>query len=164
MPTKSHYLEIERRFIVPDAEFLTHLSGQAICQGYLSEDQDRLVRVRSTESEAALTIKARTESIRKRIELEYPIPIEDAKRLLEMVGEKHQIFKTRYEIDFAGHRWEVDLFSGENAGLVIAEIELDSEQESFEHPPWIGEEITSDPKYLNINLVRHPYQQWKTKR
>jgi adenylate cyclase len=106
-----------------------------------------------------LTIKGRTVGA-TRAEWEYPIPMEDAHAFLDSLCEKPLIEKRRHRIPYAGMVWEVDEFLGENAGLVVAEIELESEHQEFSRPEWIGEEVTQDPRYFNANLLRHPYTKW----
>lgn len=94
------------------------------------------------------------------MEFEYEIPLEDANQLLEEFCHHPIIEKRRFKVPYKGHTWEVDLFSGENQGLIVAEIELDEPDESFAHPPWLGNEVTDDPRYLNTNLANHPYCSW----
>jgi len=161
VPTASTHLEIERRFLVQDTSFLEHRKGIHILQGYLFINTEKSVRIRKTSTEATLTIKVRTPSVRRRLEFEYPILLEDASKLLEILGGKNLITKIRYDVDVEGFHWEVDRFLDANQGLVIAEIELTQETETFPRPPWVAEEITADPRYLNVNLARHPYQHWK---
>ena len=97
----------------------------------------------------------------RRIEYEYAIPVKDASFLLEHVCEQPTLFKHRTKITIGGFCWEVDEFHGTNKGLVIAEIELETEEQSFEKPDWIGEDVSDDPRYLNINLIQNPFQNWK---
>ncbi|MEM7010035.1 MAG: CYTH domain-containing protein [Verrucomicrobiota bacterium] len=150
-------IEIERRFLVA-GEFPRD-NGATVRQGFLSVDPDRTVRVRISGEKAWLTIKSRGEGI-ARLEFEYEIPASDASQLLDLtVG--HKIDKTRYLVPFEGHTWEVDEFHGANDGLVIAELELDSEAERFARPPWLGAEITDDLRYTNSTLADNPYSNWK---
>jgi CYTH domain-containing protein len=99
----------------------------------------------------------------KRTEYEYEIPLAEAEAILKDLAEKPVIEKTRYRIEYRGLSWEIDEFSGENQGLILAEVELDAEDQEIELPPWIGEEVTRDPRYYNSNLVRHPYTKWELK-
>lgn len=119
-----------------------------------------MVRVRKTPARATLTVKSRTPSIRRRLEFEYRIPLDDADQLLALPGIQYQVTKKRYELNYQGYFWDVDRFSGSNEGLIIAEIELTRESETFPRPPWLGAEITADPRYLNLNLAQHPFQLW----
>lgn len=148
-------LEIERKFLVADDSWRDDSPGRRIAQGYLSMDPDRTVRVRLSGEEAWLTIKGRGEGIR-RAEFEYPLPPEDAALLLDMCLPS-VIDKTRYRIEHAGHIWEVDVFHGANDGLVLAEVELESEDECVELPPWIGEEVSEDTRFFNASLARCPF-------
>ncbi|NOZ75829.1 MAG: CYTH domain-containing protein [FCB group bacterium] len=160
MISPPQHMEIERRFLVKDDAFLSSHKGVEIIQGYLSVDVDKMVRVRKTPSQATLTVKSRTSSIRRRLEFEYPIPISDADQLLALPGVQYQIKKLRYELDHQGYCWEVDRFLELNAGLIIAEIELSEESDVFPSPPWLAAEITGDPRYLNVNLAQHPFKLW----
>lgn len=150
--------EIERKFLLRDTGFLQNLSGERICQGYLSDAVDATVRVRLIGEQGFLTIKGRSQGI-SRSEFEYPIPAVDAEQLLAMCG-AGRIDKIRYRIPHAGHIWEVDVFSGANQGLVLAEIELASEDEAFARPDWLGEEVSHDPRYFNSQLSRQPFSSW----
>lgn len=150
--------EIERKFLLRDTGFLQNLSGERICQGYLSDAIDATVRVRLIGDQGFLTIKGRSQGISRR-EFEYPIPAPDAEQLLAMCGAS-RIDKIRYRIPHAGHLWEVDVFSGANQGLVLAEIELASEDEAFARPDWLGEEVSHDPRYFNSQLSRQPFSSW----
>ena len=109
--------------------------------------------------DARLTIKGATHGI-SRDEFEYPIPLADARRMLESLALRPFIAKRRYEVSVAGHLWEIDEFFGDNEGLVVAEIELASVDEPFEKPAWLGEEVSDDPRYLNSNLIARPYSTW----
>jgi CYTH domain-containing protein len=151
-------IEIERKFLVRDHSVLAIVSGVRISQGYLSFDPDRTVRVRVAEDGAWLTIKGRGKGI-SRAEFEYAIPVEEARQLLEFCTGS-VVDKTRHKIHHAGHLWEVDVFHGDNDGLIVAEVELDSEEESVELPEWIGAEVSDDPRYFNAKLAREPFCQW----
>ncbi|HEX2530494.1 MAG TPA: CYTH domain-containing protein [Burkholderiaceae bacterium] len=152
-------IEIERKFLVCTNAWKALGQGVPIRQGYLSSHPDRTVRVRVAGSLATLTIKGRTVGV-SRGEWEYPIPVEDAQRFLDDLCEKPIIEKTRYRIPYQGMVWEVDEFSGDNAGLVLAEIELGTEDQVFAKPDWVGQEVSDDPRYFNANLVRHPFVKW----
>ena len=152
-------VEIERKFLVRDARWKTLGQGMLIRQGYLSSHSDRIVRVRILDKEAVLTIKGRSKGA-TRGEWEYPIPLADAEVFLDTLCEKPLIEKYRYRIPHDGMTWEVDEFLGENAGLVVAEIELDAEDQAFSIPDWIGDDVTHDARYVNANLLRHPFSKW----
>jgi adenylate cyclase len=150
--------EIERKFLVRGTDWRNGPS-ERYCQGYLNRDKDRTVRVRIAAGKAFLTIKSVTQGA-TRAEFEYPIPVEDAQQLLKLC-DGPIIEKDRYRITHEGSHWEVDEFHGENAGLVMAEIELKSEDQPFARPAWLGEEVTHDRRYYNSNLAGHPYQSWR---
>lgn len=152
-------VEIERKFLVRNSAWKALAQGVLLRQGYLSSAPERIVRVRIEGTTAVLTIKGRTTGM-TRSEWEYPIPMADAQAFLDKLCERPIIEKYRYRIPVEGMMWEVDEFLGENAGLVVAEIELESEQQAFAKPDWIGEEVTHDARYFNANLLRHPYTEW----
>lgn len=152
-------IEIERKFLVRDDRWKAKGQGTLLRQGYLSSAPERIVRVRVEGEAAMLTIKGRTTGA-TRGEWEYAIPLTDAQILLDSLCERPIIEKYRYRISYDGMTWEVDEFLGENAGLVVAEIELDAEDQAFAKPNWIGEEVTHDARYYNANLIRHPYSRW----
>jgi CYTH domain-containing protein len=131
-------------------------------QGYLVADAVRTVRVRIEGERAVITIKGKSTGA-SRGEWEYEIPMADATELLDGLCEQPQVEKIRHRIEHAGHTWEVDEFLGLNAGLVVAEIELDAEDEAFEKPDWIGQEVTGEKRYYNSSLIRMPYAQWQDK-
>lgn len=152
-------VEIERKFcVVGDAWRTDH--GTRYRQGYLSRDPERTVRVRIADDQAFLTIKGRTVGA-SRPEFEYPIPLTDAEQLLDLC-DGPLIEKTRHRIRHHDMIWEVDEFTGDNTGLVIAEIELASEDQAFASPPWLGQEVTHDPRYYNANLSVNPYRNWRS--
>ncbi len=155
-------IEIERKFLVTSDAFKKEaLSQKRITQGYLSAVPERTVRVRTKGDQAFLTIKgASNETGMSRFEWEKEIPVEDANKLL-LLCEKGVIDKTRFEVKTGKHVYEVDEFYGENQGLIMAEIELESETELFEQPDWLGEEVTNDPRYYNAYLSKHPFTGWK---
>lgn len=152
-------LEIERKFLVAGAAWRGQGKGTAYRQGYLSVEPGRSVRVRLADDSAWLTIKGKTEGM-ARAEYEYPIPAADAAELLDALCLHPLIEKVRYCIEYGGHTWEVDEFSGDNAGLVLAEVELAAPDEALELPDWIGQEVTDDPRYYNASLQVHPYREW----
>ena len=152
-------VEIERKFLLAGDAWRG--LGQAVLlrQGYLSSARERVVRVRIEGEQAMLTIKGANVGA-TRGEWEYPIPLADAVELLDGLCEQPLIEKYRHRIEHAGMVWEVDEFLGANAGLIVAEIELASEDQPFEKPDWIGAEVSGDARYYNANLIRHPFSQW----
>ena len=152
-------VEIERKFLLTGEAWRTLGQPVLLRQGYLSSDPERTVRVRIEGEQGTLTIKGLSVGA-TRGEWEYPIAVEDAAELLDRLCQQPIIEKYRRRIDFAGNVWEVDEFLGANAGLVVAEIELASEQQAFDKPDWIGEEVTYDRRYFNSSLIRHPFSGW----
>lgn len=152
--------EIERKFLVRDETWRANGAGTLYRQGYLSTVRERTVRVRTAGSKGWLTIKGLSVGM-TRSEFEYEIPFADANVMLNELCEKPIIEKTRYRIPHGRVIWEVDEFHGVNQGLIVAEVELDSETRQLELPEWIGEEVTGDPRYFNANLINHPYTMWK---
>ncbi|MEZ0007846.1 adenylate cyclase [Flavobacterium sp. 28YEA47A] len=155
-------LEIERKFLVNSDQFKSlAFTKNQIAQGYLNSHPERTVRIRIKGESGFLTIKGKgNESGVSRFEWETEIPLIEAKHLIQLC-EKGVIDKIRYEVQSGNHVFEVDEFFGENEGLVIAEIELKSEDESFEKPDWLGNEVTNDERYYNAFLSHHPYKRWK---
>ena len=151
--------EIERKFLVRGEAWKSLAKGTFYRQGYLNSAKERTVRIRTIDDKAFLTIKGLTVGA-TRAEYEYEIPLADCNAMLDALAEKPLIEKNRYKVPFAGLTWEIDEFFGDNAGLVVAEVELSSEGEGFEKPEWIGEEVTADPRYFNSNLIKHPYKRW----
>ena len=151
--------EIERKFLVNRDLFKSTDKGEYIAQGYLSSKPERVVRVRIKNNRGYITIKGKNVGI-SRSEFEYEIPESDAKALLELC-EPSIIIKRRHIVEIDGSRWEVDIFEGENEGLVIAEIELQVENEKFIKPDWIGEEVSMDNRYYNSNLSKQPFKSWR---
>ncbi len=151
--------EIERKYLTRDDSWRAGADGKVYRQGYLSVKADRNVRVRTIGETGYLTIKGRSAGI-TRLEFEYEIPIADARDLLDRLCFKPLIEKTRYKIEHGGLVWEVDEFAGDNAGLVVAEVELTSEGQAIELPPWVGREVTDDPRYFNARLVEMPFSKW----
>lgn len=153
-------LEIEHKFLIVSDEWraLSHKATR-LRQGYLNHDEQYCsVRVRSSVEKAWLNIKSATIGSQRQ-EFEYEIPLEDANSLLSL-ARKPLIEKTRHLVAVGEHIWEVDVFEGDNAGLVIAEIELQRVGESFDKPAWVGKEVTDDIRYYNTSLVLHPYKDW----
>jgi adenylate cyclase len=152
-------VEIERKFLLRADDWMRLGEPVFFRQGYLSSHKDRVVRVRIEGDRAVMTIKGRNVGA-VRGEWEYPIPLDDAAELLDRLCEQPLIEKYRRRITFAGNVWEVDEFLGANAGLVVAEIELRSEDQAFDKPEWVGEEVTDDLRYLNSSLIKHPFSAW----
>ncbi len=151
--------ETERKFLTRSLSWKQGAVGMAYRQGYLCREEARTVRVRIAGDKAYLTIKGQTQGM-TRLEYEYPLPLADAQELLEQLCLRPLIEKTRYRTCYRGRVWEVDEFAGENQGLVVAEVELESPDQPLELPDWVGEEVTHDPRYLNANLVEHPFSRW----
>ncbi len=151
--------EIERKFLVKGEAWKAGARGAVYRQGYLSSIKERVVRVRAVEDKGFLTVKGITRGV-SRAEFEYQIPVEDAVLMLDHICEKPLIEKKRYKVPGGGLVFEVDEFFGENAGLVVAEVELADETQKIELPDWIGAEVSGDPRYFNSNLIRHPYTKW----
>ena len=150
-------VEIERKFTVR-ADFCPQSAGTEIAQGYLSRDPQRTVRVRMAGARGYLTVKGVTHGA-SRAEYEYEIPPEDARAMLALC-DPPLVEKTRYVMDAAGRRWEVDVFHGANAGLVVAEVELPSEAAEVTLPAWVEREVTGEKRYYNSSLIVHPYHSW----
>jgi len=154
-------IEIERKFLVSDDSWRQQADdGVLYRQGYLAGDAHSCVRVRLAAGQAWLAVKQAVSPIR-RLEYEYPIPAQDACELLDGIAARHSIAKTRYRVEHAGHVWELDVYDGANAGLVIAEIELQDEAETFARPAWLGDEVSDDPRYYDMNLATSPYPHWQ---
>lgn len=150
--------EIERKYLVDTARWTPRGPGTPYRQGYLSSHPERVVRVRIAGERAFLTIKGKTAGI-TRVEHEYSIPVPDAAELLGMC-EAPLVEKTRHVEEHGGQTWEIDIFHGVNHGLVMAEIELESETQRVEVPPWAVREVSDDPRYYNSNLIARPYTTW----
>ena len=151
-------VEIERKFLVTGNAWRPS-KGIRICQGYVNRDKERTVRVRLAGKKAYLTVKGPTKNI-TRDEYEYEIPLEHAEEMLRLC-DGPIIEKNRYTVNYSGLRWEIDEFCGKNKGLILAELELQSPDQAFEHPVWLGQEVTDDPRYFNSNLCMQPYSRWK---
>jgi adenylate cyclase len=153
-------LEIERKFLViNDLWRESVISHSRLQQGYLANQPNASVRVRVADDCAYLNVKSTTIGI-SRLEFEYEIPLQDAREMLAQIAEKPFIDKIRYRVRCGEHIWDLDLFEGENQGLVVAEVELESEDQTFEMPLWAGEEVSADTRYYNVNLIKHPYSRW----
>ncbi len=156
-------IEIERKFRVINNDWKNSiLKKNEFRQGYLGTDALSSTRIRIANESAFLNIKSATLGI-FRNEYEYAIPLADATEILENLAHKPLIEKTRYYVEHQGHTWEIDVFEGDNKGLIVAEIELNHENENFALPCWIGEEVSDDKRYYNVCLVTHPYKDWTDK-
>ncbi|MFO7580957.1 CYTH domain-containing protein [Guyparkeria sp.] len=152
--------EIERKFLLADWSWREEVErSDRLVQGYLNEEGGASVRVRHNGRQAFLNIKSRTLGI-SRDEFEYEIPMADAERMLDHLTCGPVIDKTRHFVRRDGLLWEIDEFHGANDGLVVAEVELEHEDQAFERPDWLGEEVSHDPRYYNVSLVKKPYSQW----
>ena len=152
-------IEIERKFLVKEKPFSIAKRSLKINQGYIINEKSKVIRVREKGDDYFLTIKGNNIGI-SRLEYDFPISKEDAKELIFHFCKTTLIEKTRHYIEHKGHTWEVDEFHGKNNGLIVAEIELESEDEKFEIPDWVGEEVTQDDRYYNMNLAIHPFKSW----
>ena len=155
-------LEIERKFLVKGEPWRQAPDGVPMRQGYLVTGPPVSVRVRVAGGSARLTLKKAATGTGNlvRHEFEYPVPLEEAEAMLGSLAEGGLVEKTRYRVPCEGFVFEVDVFHGENAGLVVAELELSAPDQPFPRPPWLGEEVTGDPRYLNAALARRPYRRW----
>ena len=152
--------EIEHKYLVRRNVWKPSTPGVLYRQGYLSSATERVVRVRIAGDKAYLTVKGITTGV-TRLEFEYAIPIADATTMLDKLCEQPLIEKTRYREEFQGHVWEVDEFHGDNDGLLIAEVEVADESETFALPSWADAEVSNNPRYFNANLVSNPYKNWR---
>jgi CYTH domain-containing protein len=152
--------EIERKFLVNKSLWkkVNKPEGLYLKQTYLSTNPDKTIRVRVLGEKGFITLKGRAKGL-IRPEFEYEVPLEDAIQMIDLFGET-VIEKTRYEINFKNHLWEIDVFDGANKGLIVAEIELTSETEKFVKPDWLSKEVSEEPKYFNANLQETPYNEW----
>lgn len=151
--------EIERKYLLVGDEWRKLATGTHYRQGYLNSTKERTVRIRTINDKAFLTIKGITVGA-TRAEYEYEIPHADCNAMLDTLAEKPIIEKNRYKVVYDGLVWEIDEFLGVNAGLIVAEVELTSEDQVFNKPSWVGKEVSDDPRYFNSNLVKHPYTTW----
>ena len=152
--------EIERKFLVGNSSWKTGRQGLSCRQGYLVTEQEITVRVRILGDEGFLTVKGRTEGM-SRDEFEYRIPLEDAEAMLGSMSRGGIVEKIRYHIEVEGFTWDVDEFFGENSGLVLAEVELEDENQMPDFPDWLGQEVTGDVRYYNAYLAGNPFSRWK---
>lgn len=152
--------EIERKFLVRSDAWRGTGEGTLYRQGYLVNSESQTVRVRIADRDAWLTIKGTRVGL-TRPEFEYPIPAGDAEQMLATLCDGSLVEKTRYKVPVGRHVWEIDEFHGDNAGLVLAELELEHEAESFERPEWLGEEVSDDPRYYSGSLAKEPFSSWK---
>lgn len=159
-------LEIEKKFLLSNNDWYDLIdSSTYFKQGYLNgaensnNDLKSSVRIRIEGNKANINIKSMTLSITRQ-EYEYSIPLDDAEKMLEELCNQPLIEKTRHIVKYKGHKWEIDVFEGDNKGLIVAEIELKSEDEKFDIPSWIAEEVSSQEKYYNVCLVKNPYSKW----
>ena len=153
--------EIERKFLVKNLDWKSQAKGTLYRQGYLNSEKERTVRVRTIDEKAFITVKGITTGV-TRMEFQYEIPFADATQMLDKLVEKPIIEKYRYKLAQDGLVWEIDEFLGDNEGLVVAEVELADAQQVLVRPDWLGEEVSSDPRYFNNNLVANPYKNWRT--
>ncbi|RME35560.1 MAG: CYTH domain-containing protein [Gammaproteobacteria bacterium] len=152
--------EIERKFLLRDDSWRDAVQrSERYRQGYLANTDRCSVRVRIADGQAWLNIKSATLGVRRR-EYEFPVPVEEAEEILEHLCMRPFIEKVRHFVEYRGHTWEIDEFEGENAGLVVAEIELEDEEAPVPLPPWIGAEVSDDRRYYNACLIEHPYTTW----
>ena len=151
--------EIERKYLVKNDSWRGQVEGKRYRQGYLSTVKERTVRVRTAGDKGFITVKGITVGA-TRSEYEYEIPLADANEMIDHLCEKPIIEKTRYRIPQGDVAWEIDEFEGDNRGLIVAEVELKSADQSVALPGWIGQEVTNDPRYFNANLVAKPFNTW----
>jgi len=154
-------VEIERKFLVRNDAWKTGADhGTRLAQSYLSIEKNRVIRIRITDKRAVLGFKSASLLIQRK-EFEYDIPFEDARELIHEFSALPPVEKVRYRVSHGRHVWEVDVFTGDNEGLTLAEIELADEDEQFEKPEWLGEEVTWEEKYLNSSLYLKPFKTWR---
>lgn len=152
--------EIERKFLIVNDSWRQDAdAGTRFRQGYLHGSDKASIRVRIEGNKARLNIKSATLGVRRQ-EYEYAIPLADAAEMLDTLCAKPLIEKVRYQVSYGGRLWEVDVFEGDNAGLLVAEVELDREDAPLQLPPWVGREVSNEPRYYNVCLAQHPYQNW----
>lgn len=153
-------VEIERKFLIKTEEWRTSITkSMRLSQGYLSNNEQASVRIRIQDDDANINIKSMTIGI-ERQEYEYAIPLPDAELMLHQLCFPPIIEKVRHHVEHEGHLWEIDEFGGENGGLIVAEIELQSVDELFTHPEWLGKEVSAHKRYYNVSLAQYPYSQW----
>lgn len=153
-------IEIEKKFLLKNDDWKKEAdNGEQFRQGYMSGSNRSSIRIRVAGEKANINIKSATLGVTRK-EYEYEIPVEDANEMLDTMCEKPFIEKHRYFVVRGAHTWEIDVFEGDNEGLVVAEIELSDPEEPFDIPGWIGDDVSEDPKYYNVCLVNHPYKDW----
>lgn len=153
--------EIEYKFLVSTRDYQKGLRPLHVIQAYILIEKDAHLRVRIEDGKRAyFSLKKHISGI-SRWEYEYDIPVTEAREIIQNFAGDRIVEKQRYFPVYAGKRWDVDEYSGANSGLITAEIELESENEHFEKPPWLGKDVSNNPAYLNINLAKHPYSMWK---
>ena len=152
-------VEIERKYLVNQSKLPPLTNGVKIVQGYISTSDETTVRIRLKGDQCFLTLKGQTDGI-SRLEFEYPIPAVDAKAMLSHLCQGPKVEKIRYEIAHAGLLWELDIFEGDNQGLIVAEVELENENTQIPLPTWVTEEVSAKAQYYNSNLLAHPYKKW----
>lgn len=154
-------VEIERKFLLSSERWRAAVTRSVeIVQGYIAESDTASVRVRVADQNGSLNLKGLTLGITRK-EYEYDLPVAEAREILAELCAARVITKTRHHAEHEGHNWEIDEFAGRNTGLVVAEIELSSENEVFARPEWLGEEVSGDPRYYNLRLVEQPYGTWQ---
>ncbi len=153
--------EIERKFLVENDSWKNYAVGKnELKQAYIAKSDDCIIRIRISNDNAWLTLKGKQIGF-TRPEFEYQIPVADAEEMLKKFSHDNQILKKRFFLDYKGNEWIVDDFEKDNAGLVVAEIELENENQTFDLPPWVGKDVTMDFKYTNSSLAEYPYNKWK---
>lgn len=153
--------EIEHKFLVRDDSWRKDVYRSVpLRQGYLVSDPICSVRIRIAADKSYLNIKSGTLGV-SRSEYEYEIPLADGREILEQLCSKPLLEKTRHFVRYGDHVWEIDVFEGDNAGLIVAEVELAAVGESFARPPWLGEEVSHESRYYNSQLAKHPYKEWR---
>lgn len=152
-------VEIERKFLVVGEGWREGAVGISYCQGYIRTQGQATVRVRIAGQTGYLTLKGPTQGL-SRLEFEYEIPVADAAQMLNELCDRPLIEKVRYRISHNGMQWEVDEFSGDNQGLILAEVELRTPDQSIDYPPWLGQEVSHDARYFNANLTQYPFSTW----
>jgi CYTH domain-containing protein len=155
--------EIEHKYVVRRELWQPLTTGTPYRQGYLSSDKERVVRLRIAGEQAFLTVKGLTTGI-ERLEFEYAIPLADATVMLDQLCEKPLIDKTRHRQEFAGRVWEIDVFHGDNDGLIVAEVEVENARAVIQAPQWVGAEVSADARYFDGNLQARPYNTWQASR
>ncbi|TVP61281.1 MAG: CYTH domain-containing protein [Nodularia sp. (in: Bacteria)] len=151
--------EIERKYLLKEDSWRKNAQGSVYRQGYITTEDKVTVRVRIVAKQGYLTIKGPSVEC-SRLEFEYPIPVEDAQEMLNTLCQKPFIEKIRYKVEWDGLIWEIDEFDGLNKGLILAEVELSDVNQRISLPPWIGEEVSHDPRYYNSYLVTNPFSKW----